>query len=312
YKANDGVDDSNLATVLIEVVQSTNKPIASNDFYKTEQETTLNASARGVLANDNDADTSSTGLIATMVTGPSHAGSFTLNADGSFEYTPAPNFIGTDSFSYKATDGTNDSNIAMVTIAVFSLDDVLAAENDTESVAEDAALSVPNPGVLGNDTSAPGSSIAASLVSEPSHALYFALNADGSFSYIPAQDFNGVNSFTYRLFDGSRYSNVAMATITVVAVNDVPVAQGQAISTNEDTPKIIKLSASDIDSANLSFTIVTSPAHGSLGTIGLPSCTIQGRGSSCTANITYSPGANYHGPDSFTFSVTDGQASSNP
>ena len=53
-------------------------------------------------------------------------------------------------------------------------------------------------------------------------------------------------------------------------------------------------------------------AHGSLGIIGSPSCTVQGRGSICTANVTYTQAANYHGPDSFTFSATDGQASSNP
>ena len=87
----------------------------------------------------------------------------------------------------------------------------------------------------------------------PSRALSFTLNIDGSFSYIPAPDFNGVDSFAYRLFDGSRYSNVAMVTIEVIAVNDVPIAQGQTVSTNEDTPKIISLSASDIDSGNLSF-----------------------------------------------------------
>ena len=103
-----------------------------------------------------------------------------------------------------------------------------------------------------------------------------------------------------------------MVTIEVIAVNDVPIAQGQTVSTNEDTPKIISLSASDIDSGNLSFGIVNGPLHGSLGAVGSPSCTLQGQGSICTANVTYTPAANYHGPDSFAFSATDGQASSNP
>ena len=106
--------------------------------------------------------------------------------------------MGADSFSYKASDGANESNIAMATIAVLSADDVLVAENDSESVGEDSALSVPSPGVLGNDTGASASSATVTLVSGPSHALSFTLNADGSFSYIPAQDFNGADSFTYR------------------------------------------------------------------------------------------------------------------
>ena len=93
----------------------------------------------------------------------------------------------------------------MATIAVLSADDVLMAENDNESVGEDSALSVPSPGVLGNDSGASASSATAMLVSGPSHALSFTLNLDGSFSYIPTQDFNGVDTFAYRLFDGSRY-----------------------------------------------------------------------------------------------------------
>ena len=312
YRANDGTADSNPATVTITVVQGNNTPIASNDFYKTEREALLNVPARGVLANDNDIGSPASDLIATLITGPSHAVSFTLNADGSFEYMPAPLFVGADSFSYKTSDGANESNIAMATIAVLSADDVLVAENDSESVGEDSVLSVPSPGVLGNDAGASASSATVKLVSGPSHALSFTLNADGSFSYIPAPDFNGADSFTYRVFDGSRYSNVAMVTIHVVPVNDLPVAQGQAITTNEDTPKIITLTANDIDSTGLTFVVVNGPSHGSLGTIGSSSCTVQGRGSICTANVTYTPSANYHGPDSFIFSATDGQASSSP
>ena len=183
YKASDGTADSNLATVTIAVVPVNNNPIASNDFYKTEEDTFLNASARGVLANDNDTDTPASDLVATLITGPSHAVSFTLNADGSFEYVPVPGFIGADSFSYKASDGSNESNTAMTTIAVLSAGDVLMAENDNENVGEDSAFSKPSPGVLGNDSGAPASSAIAMLVSGPSHALFFTLNVDGSFSY---------------------------------------------------------------------------------------------------------------------------------
>ena len=186
YRANDGTADSNPATVTITVVQGNNTPIASNDFYKTEREALLNVPARGVLANDNDIGSPASDLIATLITGPSHAVSFTLNADGSFEYMPAPLFVGADSFSYKASDGANESNIAMATIAVLSADDVLVAENDSESVGEDSVLSVPSPGVLGNDAGASASSATVTLVSGPSHALSFTLNADGSFlTYLP-------------------------------------------------------------------------------------------------------------------------------
>src|SRR5262245_37592808 len=171
-------------------------------------------------------------LTTTLNTEPSYAASFTFNADGTFEYTPVPNFVGTDSFSYKASDGANESNAAMVTIAVLAPNNFPVAENDNESAGEDIILTVPSPGILSNDVAAPLSSVTAVLVNGPSRALSFTLNVDGSFSYIPAQDFNGVDNFAYRLLDGSRYSNVAMVTIDVIAVNDVPIAQSQTVTTN--------------------------------------------------------------------------------
>ena len=134
----------------------------------------MSVSSRGVLANDNDADTPATSLTASVVTGPGHAASFTFNADGTFEYTPVPNFIGSDSFSYKANDGANESNIAMVTIGVLALNNFPVAENDTESAGEDTALSVPAPGLLANDTGAPASSLTVDLVNwaEPGFVLH--------------------------------------------------------------------------------------------------------------------------------------------
>ncbi|TMA65571.1 MAG: PKD domain-containing protein, partial [Deltaproteobacteria bacterium] len=103
---------------------------------------------------------------------------------------------------------------------------------------------------------------------------------------------------------------MAMVNIDVVAVNDLPVAQAQSVSTNENTPLIVTLSASDIDSAALTFTIATPPSHGTLGNVGAPNCTVEGQGAACTATVRYTPTANYFGADSFTFSATDGVAAS--
>jgi PKD domain/Bacterial Ig domain/Right handed beta helix region len=312
YKTNDGTNDSNEATVTIGVLQANNAPIATNDFYNTEKDTTLNVPLSGVLANDNDLDTPLAGRTAILLTGPSHAASFILNPDGSFDYTPTANFTGTDSFTYKVNDGTSDSNVAMVTIAVIAPNTFPVAKNDTESTKEDAARTVSAPGVLGNDSIALLTTPTAVLVSGPTRALSFALNADGSFNYTPQSEFNGADSFTYRVFDGTRYSNVAMVNVDVIAVNDVPVAQSQSVSTNENTPVILTLTASDIDNATLSFNIATPPSHGSLGNVGSPNCTVQGQGVTCTATVSYTPAANYFGPDSFTFTATDGLATSAP
>src|SRR4029077_1477772 len=110
-----------------------------------------------------------------------------------------------------------------------------AAVDDAFSTDEDTPLAVPAPGVLGNDSDLDGDSLTAALVSGPAHGA-LALNPDGSFSYEPAADFNGVDSFTYRANDGRANSSIATVALTVNAVNDPPVAVDDAFSTNEDTP----------------------------------------------------------------------------
>jgi len=260
-------------------------PVATNDAYNTDEDTTLSIFAPGVLGNDTDVDTPAASLTAILVTGPSHAASFTLNADGSFSYTPEANFNGADSFTYKANDGANDSNVAMVTIAVNPVNDAPVAQNDNYTVAEDSVLSVAAPGVLDNDTDPDlGQTLTVEVVSGPTHALAFTLNADGSFAYTPQANFFGVDTFTYRAFDGTAYSNVAMAQIAVTNVNNAPVAQAQSVSTNQNTPVIITLSATDIDSAALNFNITMPQSQGSLGLIGASNCVPAGKGTACTAN----------------------------
>ena len=310
YKTGDGVTDSNEATVTIAVLQPNNVPIATNDIYNTEKDLPLAVLAPGVLGNDNDLDTPTIGRTAHLIGGPSHAASFSLKPDGSFDYAPQPNFIGTDSFTYKVNDGTNDSNVAMVTIAVIAPDTFPVAKNDSEHTNEDAATSIPVPGVLGNDSIALLTAPIAVLVSGPTRALSFALNADGSFNYTSPNDFYGADGFTYRIFDGTNYSNLAMVNIDVAAVNDAPVAQSQSVSTNENTPVIVTLIASDIDSQSLSFSIANPPSNGSVGNISTPNCTIQGQAVTCTATVSYTPAGNYSGPDSFTLTASDGLVTS--
>ena len=117
YKANDGVEDSNEATVNITINPVNDAPpVAVDDSYSVEQGDTLTVdAASGVLANDTDADDDD--LTAIKVGDPTN-GTLTLNDDGSFEYTPDAGFDGDDSFTYHANDGEADSNVATVSIAV--------------------------------------------------------------------------------------------------------------------------------------------------------------------------------------------------
>jgi hypothetical protein len=148
-----------------------------------------------------------------LVAGPAHASAFALNADGSFSYTPNTGFAGFDSFTYKANDGSTDSNVQQVLIAVVAPAATLVANNDDSTVDQDGTLvKTADQGVLANDAGALG----AELVLAPLYGTV-ALAADGSFTYTPAAGFNGVDSFLYRAVSDPDASNVAMVSIRVRA-----------------------------------------------------------------------------------------------
>ncbi|MEN6546729.1 MAG: Ig-like domain-containing protein, partial [Armatimonadia bacterium] len=112
YTATDGMDVS--APVLV-TINVNGEPAASEDSYNASKNVQLTVDAPGVLGNDTDPN--SDNLTAVKVTDPAH-GSLTLNSDGSFAYTPTTDYVGDDTFTYKANDGALDSNVATVTIHV--------------------------------------------------------------------------------------------------------------------------------------------------------------------------------------------------
>ena len=140
---------------------------------------------------------------------------------------------------------------------------------------------------------------------DPAHGT-LVLEANGSFTYTPSGSFSGQDTFTYQASDGLVDSNVATVTITVTDVNHAPVAQAQSVSVTEDGSTNITLAGTDADGDTLTYAIGTGPTHGSLGSIGTVGCSAG----TCSANVTYTPDADYHGSDSFTFTVDDGQATS--
>jgi hypothetical protein len=131
---------------------------------------------------------------------------------------------------------------------------------------------------------------------QPAHGMLS--GAGPILTYTPASNYNGPDSFTFSVGDGTATSAVALVSITVTAVNDAPVATtGLSVVTAEDTAKPITLSATDVDSASLNFTVMAGPSHGTLTGV--------------APNLTYTPTANYYGSDSFTFAVSDGSLDSN-
>src|SRR2546426_1094248 len=162
---------------------------------------------------------------------------------------PALNFNGTDSFTYKASDGQAQSGVATATITVTPVNDApVAANDDSYTTPEDTLLMVKAPGVLANDSDVDGDTLTAVLVTGPTHAplsgvlvFFFNDTATTEIYALSLHDalpiyFNGTDSFTYKASDGQAQSGVATVTITVTPVNDAPVAANDdSYTTPEDT-----------------------------------------------------------------------------
>ena len=310
YTADDGSpvgSSSNVATVTITVNSVNDPPVALDDpGYSVAEDQLLTVSAAtGVLANDSD-PVEGDPLTSVLASGPT-SGTLSLGADGSFSYTPGLNFNGTASFTYQARDpGLALSNVVTVTITVNPIEDAPFAANDAYSVDEDDVLSVVAlNGVLANDFDPEGDLFTAVKVTGPgptSGTLSLAgLAADGSFTYTPDANFNGTDSFTYRAVasSGLAQGNVATVTITVIPVNDAPVAAADAYSGDEEillnVPALIGVLANDIDLIDgdpLTAVLVSGPNSGIL--------TLSANGS-----FTYMPNLNFFGIDSFTYQARD-------
>ncbi len=144
FRVDDGHGGTGTATVSITVTPVNDPPVADADGYTVDEGATLNVTAPGVLGGDDDVDGDP--LTAVLVAGPSHAASFTLHADGSFDYTHDGSETTSDTFTYEANDGALDSNVATVTITVNAVNDAPVAVDDTYAVDEGGVLNVSAPG----------------------------------------------------------------------------------------------------------------------------------------------------------------------
>ena len=277
YKGTGGsTGTSSSESALTLVVNANTAPTALDDGGTTNENTNLSIAAPGVLANDTDPDAGTTLTVAAINSAAANVGveitlasgaKVTLNANGSYTYKPNGAFesldtgeTATDSFTYKASDGTALSNVATVTITITGVNDAPVAVNDTATTNEDNTLTVSAPAVLGNDTDVDSASLTASLVSSTTNGS-LTFNADGSFTYSPNGNFNGSDSFTYKANDGSLDSNVATVTITVNAVNDAPVIEAGANQTAHEG-SLVSLAPATFTDADTSDTHTATIAWG--------------------------------------------------
>ena len=182
--------------------------VANADSYSVGHDNTLTIGAPGVLANDVILLGTST---AVLDSGTAH-GSLSLQSSGAFTYDPSPGYVGVDTFRYHAHDALLNTPPATVTITVTNATPV--ANDDAYSAKTGVQLSVPAPGVLGNDTDADGDTLKAQLVDGGGNGS-LDLNADGSFTFKSGGSFSGDRTFTYRVSDGVTTSKIATVTIAV-------------------------------------------------------------------------------------------------
>jgi VCBS repeat-containing protein len=302
YRANDGTVNSNIVTVSLTITAVNDAPTVVGDAYTTNEDVALNRNQAATALLANDSDVEGDAFTAISVTQPSHGSVSMFDPDGTFRYTPNANYNGTDTFTYRATDGTTQSAPATVTITVNPVNDIPVAVGDAYTTPEDVQLIVSAPGVLTNDSDVDGQALTATVVTQPSHGT-LSLSTTGGFTYTPAANYNGADSFTYRANDGTANSNTVTVSLTITAVSDAPTATDDTGTTNEDTPLVVGAPGvlsndSDPEGLGLTASVVGQPAHGTL--------TLNANG-----GYTYTPTSNYNGSDSFTYRANSASTPSN-
>lgn len=257
YKVNDGTVDGNTVTVNL-TVNSLEDPQVVN-LSQTVTMLTEDAQATAVATlSITDADT--TPAYTTVVFDKVEGGAFAYNpTTKEITFTPKADFSGAVSTKV-FVDG---SEKGIVNLTVTAVNDAPVAEADDGYVVdEDSSISTATPGVLANDTDPENDTLTAVLVDDVQHGT-LTLNPNGSFTYIPEAGYNGLDSFTYKAFDGTDYSDIVTASLTVNAVNDAPTittptgtsdAPTFLIAENETGP-VGTMQASDPDSSSLTWSL---------------------------------------------------------
>lgn len=268
-------------------------PLAVPDAFSTPINVQLKVNAPGVLANDDNPTVNA--LSAILIDAPLY-GSLTLQSGGGFTYTPNQDFVGVDEFTYRADNGQK-SNVARVTIDVTIMPPT--AVDDVYLIELGDTLTVPTPGVLGNDQSPGQRPLAATLLEEPTDGeLNF--SADGSFSYTPTVDYSTQDRFTYQASNGL-VSNTATVIINIIDPDGPPVASDDSYKLQ--VGEVLTVSApgvlgNDINPLGGAMTAKpgVNPRHGQLSL-------------NTNGAFTYTPNAGYVGTDSFTYQADNGQPS---
>lgn len=282
FIANDGELDSPTATVTITVTSVNDVPVPGGAAsYDTLEDTAVAVTLDGTDVEDDP--------LTYTTTVPANG---TLSGTApDLLYTPGANFFGTDTFSFTVGDGTDTSDALVVSLNVTAVNDAPSGTPQALTTLEDVPLAISLGGTdPENDT------LSFTVLTQPTNGTV--TGTPPNLSYVPPANFSGTASFTFAAVDATLTSEPATIEIMVSAVNDLPVATPQSLSTDEDTDASITLAGTDADNDLLGFAIVDQPTHGTL--------------SGTAPILTYTPTADYAGADSFTFTVADAGGATAP
>nr|WP_164837180.1 Ig-like domain-containing protein [Vibrio alfacsensis] len=279
-------------------VELNSRPIGANLEVVTDEDTPVSGK---LTANDEDGDA----LTFNKTTDPTN-GSVTVGAEGNWTYTPNDDYHGSDSFTVEVSDGQGGTDTITVNIGVTPVNDApnIVDGNGAplgDDVSVETSEDTPVSGKL-NAADIDGDALTFNKTTDPTNGSV-TVGAEGNWTYTPNDDYHGSDSFTVEVSDGQGGTDTITVNIGVTPVNDAPnIVDGNgaplgddvSIETSEDTPVSGKLNAADIDGDALTFNKTTDPTNGSV--------TVDADG-----NWTYTPNDDYHGSDSFTVEVSDGQ-----
>ena len=290
YTISDGNGGFDTKTINVNVLSVNDAPKTVNDTASTNEETSVLVT---ILGNDSDVEDGFFPAASITITTQPASGTVAVQSTGKVLYTPNSDYYGQDSFKYTITDSaglvSNESSVAINVINVNDAPKFILGSNINFAEDTQTTFNV-------HDYFYDPDGDALSIVSVS------ALNGTMSFSgenitYTPNANYNGVEKLTVTLKDSFGATSVLKADATIAPVNDVPVAVNDSFAVLEDTVTRLPIldNDSDID-GGLFASSITNLTPASHGTVAIN--TLDG-------SITYTPNANYNGPDSFTYKVTD-------
>jgi len=299
YIVSDGSQSAN-GTVMVNVTPVNDAPIAGNvDLGATDEDIALSFTAEDLLANSVDVEMDDLSVIDVSV--DAAFGSITDNGDGTYIFTPAPDFNGEDiEIAFTVSDGELTSS-AVATLDIIAVNDgPVLIDDGTFTTDEDMALVLTTAELLANDSDIDGGALVIMSVQDATGGSVSLQN--GNVTFTPTENYNGPASFTYTVSDGNGGEAPANVSIDVTSVNDAPIAGAVDLGSTDEDVSIAFIDAdllaasSDVDSGALFILgVFVDPSQGST--------TANGDGT-----YSFTPAENFNGEDiEIGFTVTDGE-----